>query len=548
MTILDRIRSALRPKARSSSNAQWLERAIDHAIGNALAAHGARGFDAAQTPEWTASWASGAVDLNADLASGLSTVRNRSRQLAQNNEWAKRFTIQLRNNVLGPSGIQLQMRAAFRDGRPKNATNEAIEAAWGVWGRRENCDVSGRFTWRQIERIALNHLAVDGAYLLRKVAGVGVHNFCVQILNPNMLDSDLRRDWNGNRVRLGIEIDNNCKPIAYWLRATKVGEDSWSGIQVGKHVRVPAGEIIHRFVHDQADQFDGVPWLTVGARRLWLTQQFEEAAAVASTNAARTLGVFKSQTGSDAPPGFADTVVSSVVESAKEQGRVLSAAELEALMASAQKIHTSMPGQWDTLPHGYEAQKLESDYPHINHAEYVKHGVRGFAAGLGVSYVTLGNDLEAVNFSSARVGILDERDHYRWLQQELIDGLHADVFAAWLSHALLLAPELRGISYDMLHGLIAASSWQPRRWAGIDPVKEADANATNLLLKLTSRRRLILERGEDPDEVFSEVEQEEQTLGPIQQAPASPSAPSGDEEQQQDQSKGARRLVALKGR
>jgi capsid protein len=121
-----------------------------------------------------------------------------------------------------------------------------------------------------------------------------------------------------------------------------------------------------------------------------------------------------------------------------------------------------------------------------------------------------------VNYSSARVGIIAEREHYKVVQGQLTRWLHAEVTAAALPYLVLATP---GLSMDRLDTYRAAVTWQPRRWAGIDPVKEAVAAETNLSLRLTSRRRIILERGEDPDEIAGEIAVEEALYGPV--------APSG---------------------
>ena len=73
---------------------------------------------------------------------------------------------------------------------------------------------------------------------------------------------------------------------------------------------------------------------------------------------------------------------------------------------------------------------------------------------------------------------------------------------------------------------VAACTWRPRRWAGIDPQKEALANESDLKYGLTSRSRIILERGDDPEEIARERDLDEELFGelpgevPGQQNPA----------------------------
>jgi lambda family phage portal protein len=472
-----------------------------------------------QTPAFVSSWATHTRTVNHDLNTGLSIAIARSRGLARNNDYAKRFLTQLKTNVVGPAGLRLQMRMSLPNGEQDAEVNNAVEAAWLAWGNRGNCEVTGQLTWIECERLLLESLARDGGFLLRKLNRRGPKQFQIQLLDYESLDARLYRDLaNGNRVRMGVEINGDGAPQAYWLKnggAPDLDLRSF-GYVVGDHLRVPAEEIIHRFIAEEANQLRGYPWLAVGGRRLWLVHDYEEAAAVAASNAAKRLGFFVSPNG-EAPPGIADQIVTSVLDQAKSSGKVLSSQEVQALVQAAEKFSTTVPGQYDTLPNGYDFKQYESNYPHTNYSEYVKSCLRGVASGLGISYVTLGNDLESVNYSSARVGILDEREVFKSLQRWLAGALHNDVVTAWLKMAILSDASLANLNPVRFDDYLLAVIWQPRGWAGIDPAKEANANQTNLQLKLTSRRRIILERGEDPDEVFAEILTEEALLGPVPQ-------------------------------
>ncbi len=505
-----------RPRESAAERREWLDgtlRAVASQVQSRVVAdmrQAARSFETAETPAYTESWSTSAAHINEDLARQLPTLWGRSLGLARNNEWAQRYLIELDDNVLGPNGIQLQMQITVQQGGKtvKDAVANAIaEMAWTKWC--EDADVSG-LSWADVEALALATLAKKGELVFRKVKS-GPFGFQIQLLDPTIIDVTLNRTWGANRVRMGVEIDDNGKPVAYWLQMARAGESPSPYTVVGRHVRVPADEIVHRFLVEEVGQLRGIPWLTVGARRLWLTHDFEESAAVASSNAAKRQGFFVSPTG-DAPPGFADTIVSSVLDAAKAAGKVLTPDEIQAITAAAEKYATTVPGQFDTLPHGYDFRPFESVWPNINADTYIKQQLRGWAAARGMSYISLGNDLEAVNYSSAQVGIIGEREHHKKTQTRLRNWLHAEVFAAVLPHLVLNTP---GMKPSRLDEYRAAASWQPRRWVPIDPVKASNAAETNLRLGLTSRRRLILERGEDPDEIAAEVAEEAARYGSL---------------------------------
>lgn len=495
---------------------QWLDTAVRGAAvqaqGHALSGLRQRNFEAAETPAWTDSWATTQVAINDALSRQLPTLWARAAGLARNNEWAQSYLLALDDNVLGPNGMVLQMRLTRSQGGKSvqdAAANAALEAAWARWGERD-ADASG-LSWLDTESLALQTLARRGELLYRLLPGAGPLGFQIQLLDPTLLDVALHRDYQGRRIRMGKEVDDAGRPVAYWLQMARAGDMPSEYVSVGRHVRIPATEIRHAYLAEEPHQLRGIPWLTVGARRLWLLKDFEESAAVASSNAAKRQGFFFSPNG-DAPPGFADTIVSSVLDAAKAAGKVLTPDEIQQITAAAEKYATTVPGQFDTLPQGYQFQAFESAWPNIEAGSYVKQQVRGFAAGRGMSYVSLGNDLEAVNYSSAQVGILAEREHHKKTQARLKAWLHQQVFQAALPYLILATP---GLKPSRLAEYREAATWQARRWAPLDPFKAAKANEINLALRLTSRWRLQREQGDDPDEIAAEVAAEEALYGPV---------------------------------
>ena len=59
----------------------------------------------------------------------------------------------------------------------------------------------------------------------------------------------------------------------------------------------------------------------------------------------------------------------------------------------------------------------------------------------------------------------------------------------------------------------------PRTWAPVDPLKAAEADDIRLRNQSTSRRRIWLSQGLDPDEMQAEIAAEEATFGRLD-APA----------------------------
>jgi len=176
------------------------------------------------------------------------------------------------------------------------------------------------------------------------------------------------------------------------------------------------------------------------------------------------------------------------------------------------------PATFPILPAGYEIQEYNPQYPNAEFDPFSKAVLRGIASGIGASYNTLANDLTAVNFSSLRSGLLDERDGWMCIQGWLISTLMRPVYLEWLKYSLLagkitmpngksLPPE----KYDKFKNV----TWQARRWQWVDPAKDVAANIDSINNNLKSRSQVIREQGVDPEDVFSEIDKENQMLASL---------------------------------
>lgn len=139
------------------------------------------------------------------------------------------------------------------------------------------------------------------------------------------------------------------------------------------------------------------------------------------------------------------------------------------------------------------------------YADFTKTVLRRIASGLGLAYASLSNDLREANYSSARVGLLIEREMWRTLQDWWIASFLQPLYvrrleAATLSGALEL-PRADWLEY-------AAVKWVPRGWPWVDPQSDVQASEAELHLGLTSRQRLSRERGRDFAVILDELRQE----------------------------------------
>jgi lambda family phage portal protein len=422
------------------------------------------------------------MTADGELLASLDMMRARSRKLAMDSDYARKFLALVKANVIGASGIRLMPQVRGNDGALDESDNRVLERGWQSWGKRDNCTVGGDLSWLDVQQLFVETVARDGECLVRLVRNYGDNfGFALQVLEADALDSQMNRELDGGSyITLGIEKDKFGKPVAYHLRArAKTGGCyAYNG---GNYERVPASDIIHAFRAERPSQSRGIPWLNTAIRRLRMLAGFEEAELVAARVAASKMGFYVTPTGDEY-----------VGDSEDDDGTLVSTVEA---------------GTFEELPAGTTVETFDPAHPASGVADFVKVVLRGAAAGLGVSYNSLANDLEGVNFSSIRSGVLEEREQWRVLQQWVIEVLHARVYEAWLKEALLrdaFAVHLPPAKFDKF----ARVSWIPRGWAWVDPLKDQKAAQLGLQLGVTTRAEIAATQGRRLEDVFEQLQRE----------------------------------------
>jgi lambda family phage portal protein len=440
-----------------------------------------RKYAAAIKDRLTADWIMGSTSADSELYRDLKTLRNRSRELCINNDYARRFLKRTSTNVIGNNGIRLQIRATDNKGEPLSIENSQILEQFALWAKRGNCTACGRLSWIDCQKLFLESVARDGEVIVRLVKGFdNPFNFALQFIEADHLDEDLNRQLdNDNYIRMGIEFNKWNKPVAYHLLTTHPGE-LFSNKSGQKYQRIPARQIIHAFIMDRPSQSRGVPWMHSAMTRLRMLAGYEEAELVAARVGASKMGFFVSGDGA----GYTG-----------------------AEDAFGNKIMEADPGTFEQLPSGMDVKMFDPHHPNSSFADFEKSILRGIASGLDISYATLSNDLENVNFSSIRHGSLEDRDSWRCLQTFVIEHFCNRVFESWLLMAMTcgrLGLNIR--DFDKYNNPI----WRARGWAWVDPLKDSHANEIAIAQKTRTRNQIAADHGNDIEEIFQQIVFEEE--------------------------------------
>jgi len=456
---------------------------------------GQRSYKAGRMNRLTNDWITAKSSINKEIRSDINAVRNRARDLWKNNDYIRGYANHNRANVVGAEGFNLQVKSKDKDGKDDETSNKKIEAAFKEWCKKQYCTMSGTLSFVRVQWLLANQLERDGEFLVRKIAGPKVNKFgfSLELIEPDALDERFNTTLsNGNTVIMGVELNEWKRPVAYWLKNMD-GKYELTGVYgfgldpKYNLTRVKADEIIFGFDPEHTNQVRGMSHLAQSMITLHNLEGYTEAAIINARAGASKMGFIQSRP--DSVPADYEG------EDEDDEGNIISDFE---------------SGIIEQLPDGMEFKGWDPTYPHGEYQNFNKAHLRQIAAGLGRSYNTFANDLEGVNFSSMRSGMLDERDNWMIKQTLFRDAFLVPVFESWLKWSLLTgAIDLPYSNYDNYSNHV----WQGRRWAWVDPLKDVNAEIKAIENGLSTKTDALAKQGKDINQVFETLQREKDLAG-----------------------------------
>ena len=285
-------------------------------------------------------------------------------------------------------------------------------------------------------------------------------------------------DINKN-ISMSIEYDKWEKPSHYHI--WKNNPNNYEHQSNNKRERVPAEQILHIFKKDRASQSRGVSWFHAVMNDLKMYDGFAEAALVEKRLTASKMGFYKTPMGEEYIGDDADEI--------------------------GNPINEATPALFEVLPNGWDFESFDPKSGNDNFVDFGKAILRNIASGLGVSYNALASDLEGVNYSSIRAGLIDERDNWKTLQSWLIESFLMPVYEQWLEVQILSNRiQLPMSKFDKFNQPMFIS----RGFAWVDPLKDIKANTEAINEGLKTATQVLSEQGLDIEEVYQQLEKEKQ--------------------------------------
>lgn len=434
------------------------------------------------TSDWLSSWSS----ADAEIKTSLRLLRDRSRQLCRDNPYARQAKRTTVINVIG-QGIKMQSQVMQLRGKKRDdRINTFIESGWERWCRKDSCDVGGKLSFYMMELLAAGSLPESGEILFRIVRerfGRSRVPLALEVIESDLLDENWQGNVlaPGNQWRMGVEVDRWGRPVRYAIHSQHPGDFGFVTPRQdnGERLFLSANEVIHLFIPDRPSQNRGVPWYASVMDDLHQLDGYEQAAVVRARSAASLMGFITSPDGQ------------------------LQADEVE----EGQRIQEFEPGVFRYLQPGESVTVPQLNAPDAQYEMFVRAKARRFASGFGCSFETISRDFSQTNYSSSRLSLLEDREHWRMIQAYLVENFHQRVFELWLE-AAVLSGELDLPDYELRPERYDTPRWQARGWSWVDPLKEVQAYREAEAAGYMTKSQIVAQLGGDLEDNFQQLARE----------------------------------------
>lgn len=451
-------------------------------------------YSAANNNRLNADWRLASVGPNHDLRYALETVRNRARDLVNNDDYAKGYIRQMKVNVIGPFGFTPRFNPADRDQKFRENTKR-IKEKFFTWCEAEHCTLSGEKEFLDVQNLAITYAARDGEFAIRIIRDKRLRfGFTLQMLQIELLDELYTEFLPGNRVViLGIEYDRSTwRKTAFYFRDIPMESQVYGYLTtIGKRIRIPAEEIIYGFDQEYENQTRGISWMVQTMSAMKMLSAYDEATLINARMRAMLGGFIDAD--KDANP--------QAIKGEEEEGDENVSWELE-------------NGMWKMLPPGYKASYADNDFPSAQLQMFRDQNLRKQSVGLGTAGSVHSGNYSDVNFSSERARQIAVRDNYMLTQEWMIRRFYRVIGRIFLKEAYLTGE----ITYPLAQfDRYAKIIWAGRRWAYVNPEQEWNANQIAWNMNAKSISQMIIEGDSpfEPEEVFQQCADDVKALSAL---------------------------------
>jgi lambda family phage portal protein len=345
----------------------------------------------------------------------------------------------------------------------------------------DQCDVAGELTWKEMERQACRSESIDGDIVV-----LGTEDGSFQLVEAHSIKTKSRIE----NTFLGITTDRYGKRIQYHI-LEELNEFGLKGESRPVDVRDSEGlrQVFHVYNPKRVRQNRGVTQLAPVFAYSGMLEDINFAKLV-QQQVVSCFAIFrKKAAGSPSLPS-----VDGMFGDASTQPTESGVRQLEGIQ----------PGMMiDGVP-GEELQGFSPSVPNAEYFDQVKLILQIIGVNFGLPLCLVLMDGSETNFSGWRGAVDEARKGFIADQLNLVRRLHSPAWRWWVSRLIENEPAMRRAANRS--GVdIFGHVWNLPTWSYIEPVADAEGDATQLRNALTSPRRMHAARGKDWETIAEEI-------------------------------------------
>ncbi|EJV6228570.1 phage portal protein [Salmonella enterica] len=422
--------------------------------------------------------------INSAIKGSAQRLYNQGRTLALNTSIGARYAQHVVDQVVG-TGLSPKT-FIMKGGKLDTETNTMIENAFWRWaGSQKRFSRNGKLNFLELLKMCEKERVMGGeAFVVLHDEGQDLQ---VSVLGADKCDwTDCRKLDNGNTVYQGIEYDSETiRPVAYWFRRY----DLFTQTFTGEKYRVEAENVLHYYIPATSEALRGVTDFLPVIKDIAHMDAFRETAIIQKRIAASSMGF---------------------IERPKAEGNDFDTGEDEDNYQPPSVVTDFEPGTIQELEAGATIKSIQATQGGDDFDKFNEAMLTAVSMGLSSYKTALTGDTSSVNYSAARFGALMERNRFKGNQDRLIDIVVMPLFEAFLNHAVLHS--LVNIRMTQIDNIILNTTVIRPKYESVDPIKDINAEVMLIEKGLKSRSAVIMERGEDPVQVFKEIEAEKEHI------------------------------------
>lgn len=366
---------------------------------------------------------------------------------------------------------------------PKTGDKGLDTELWQRWLEFANnpdlCDIAGESTWSEIERYCARAESIDGDIVV-----TGTEDGPFQVIEAHSIQEKSKIA----DTFLGVTRDKVGKRLQYHIRE-ELDEFGAKGDSTPIDVRNEDNrrQVFHVYNPKRVLQCRGVTQIAPIFSYAGMLEDINFAKLV-QQQVVSCFAIFREMGMSPQLPGLNQGYGRSTVETTP---------------AGTRQIEGVSPGMEVIGGPGEKLQGFSPNVPNSGYFDQVKLILQVLGVNFGLPLCLVLMDGSETNFSGWRGAVDEARKGFVADQLNLVRRLHKPGYEWWLSQEIKVDTSLRNWQ-DKPKINIYGHNWNLPTWSYIEPVADAEGDATQLRNSLTSPRRMHSARGNDWEEIADE--------------------------------------------